>query len=123
MTRRYAIVYGVNDLKMVDATHHLTRYDRMTIVWNVVDCLQQTKLAGVAYSPSKNHAPIIQGALYFSPGESVKDGKWNNSSIGELANHFDPNTGSEISVQSNQNSYEESVHPSGYEHPINDAKQ
>ena len=60
---------------MVDATHHLTRYDRMTIVWNVVDCLQQTILAGVSYSPSENHAPIIQGALSFSQMKVSKMGK------------------------------------------------
>ena len=88
MMRRYAIVYGVNNLKMVDATHHLTQYDRVTIVWNIVDRLQRTKLAGVSYSPSENHAPIIQGALYFFPGESVKDGKWNESSIEELSKRF-----------------------------------
>ena len=62
--RRYAIVYGVTDLKMCDATHHLTQHDRVTIVWNIIDGLQRTKLAGVSYSPSENHSPIIQSALY-----------------------------------------------------------
>ena len=119
MMRRYAIVYGVNDLKMCDATHHLTQHDRVTIVWNIIDGLQRTKLAGVSYSPSENHAPIIQSALYFFPGESFKDGKWNESSIEELSNVFDPKLCSVVSLQCNQSSAEQCVHPSGYETPIN----
>ena len=67
--------------------------------------------------------PSYRVLYIFSSDESIKDGKSNKLSIGELANIFDPNTGSEISLQSNQHSYEESVHPSGYELPINDANQ
>ena len=121
--RRYAIVYGVNDLKMVDATHHLTRYDRVTIVWNVVDCLQRTKLAGVSYSPSENHVPIIQGALHFFPGEDYKKGERNPCSCDELENHFNPQTGSETSLLSNHNPFESGSYSDGYEHPILNANK
>ena len=33
--RRYTIIYGVDDLKMVDGTHHLSTHKRTTIVWSV----------------------------------------------------------------------------------------
>ena len=72
--RRYAVIYGVDDLKMVDGTHHLSKHKRTTIVWNVVDGLQRTKIAGVSYCPSENHSPIVHGGTYFFPGECVKDG-------------------------------------------------
>ena len=141
--QRYAIIYGVDDLKMVDGTHHLTRHDRTTIVWNVVDGLLRTKLAGVSYCQSENNTSVIQGGLYFFPGECVKDGKRNELAVGELSNLFDPELDSEVSLDGNPNSHEDGANPpeldsdvsvddnpnsdedaancSGYEVPINDA--
>ena len=37
--RKYVIAYGVNQLKMVDGTHHLSRYNSPAIIWIGVDRL------------------------------------------------------------------------------------
>ena len=65
--RRYALTYGVNQLKFVDGTHHLNLHKPTTIIWSGVDRLLRTKFMGVTYAFSEHSKPIIRGARLF-PG-------------------------------------------------------
>ena len=65
--RRYALTYGVNQLKFVDGTHHLNRHKSTAIIWSGVDGLLCTKFMGVTFAFSEHSKPIIRGARLFPP--------------------------------------------------------
>ena len=92
--RKYAIAYGVNQLKMVDGTHHLSRHNSSAIIWTGVDCLLRTKFMGVTYAFSEQHEPIIRGARLFFPGDGAteSDDVAESHAIAEFPGYFDPLT-------------------------------
>ena len=118
LMRRYAMVYGSNDLKMVNGTHHLSKHKMIPIVWSIVDGLQRTKIAGLSYCPSENHAPIIQGAKYFFLGEGVRDREEKTITLGKFSGYFDPYLHAEVSLQCNRKSPEDIAEHSQVDVPI-----
>ena len=120
LMRKYANLYAVNQFKMADGTHHLTRHNSTAIVWICVDGLLRTKYIGMTYAFSEHHAPIVRGAKLFFPGDGTLVNSTKSLAVGEFAGFFDPVVDNEVTLDHHQQLEETQVDsPNAYSQPIN----
>ena len=81
-----AFVYG--DLRMVDGTFKLSKYDFCWIVWLVVDCLERSNIIGFTAHFTESSGAIMSGARLFFPQDEVKD--HSVTQISSLEGYFCP---------------------------------
>lgn len=96
--RAYATIYGTNDFKMADGTHHLSQHKSIAVFWTVIDCLMRTKFAGCTFAFTENSLPIIRGAQMFFPGEHVGSNSSTTFDVCELPGYFDPLVDDSVNV-------------------------